>query len=510
MGTFFVLYIPTWGNHVQGKFLLLYDGSDRAYFNSAITYTCGMIRRFLHAIPALLLAIALVGCNRDDEEVITVDVDSEQQISATSGNFEGHLDDEDRFGSAVATIGDLEVDGVVDLAVGAPGDDAGNTTDSGAVWILFMDSDGTVDLEEKISINDGDFDGALDDGDAFGSAVAGIGDLNGDGFLDIAVGAPGDDDGGTDHGAVWILFLNQDGSVQNEVKISSDEGNFSSNLDAGDRFGAAVAVLGDVDGDGITDLAVGAPGDDDDSADTGAVWILFMNSDGTVRTEQKLSFDTGGLEAQLQSGDAFGSAVANINDLNGDGVTDLAVGAPGDDDGAVDAGAVWILFLDADGRVVDEQKLSAEDGDFEGDLGSGDAFGQALANIGFLDGDSITDLAVGAPGDDDGGIDSGAVWLLFYGGDGKVNHAQKLSPLEGGLEATLAAGDGFGSAVTGIGNLDAEHATDLVVGAPFTDDDDNETIDTGSLWVLFMDDVDTSTECERNALFRFLGILDCN
>jgi hypothetical protein len=75
------------------------------------------------------------------------------------------------------------------------------------------------------------------------------------------------------------------------------------------------------------------------------------------------------------------------------------------------------------------------------------------------------------------------------------------------LGATLTAGDRFGSAVAGVGNLDMERSTDLAVGAPFTDDGG---IDTGSVWVLFMDKVDTSTECERNALFRFLGIVDCS
>jgi hypothetical protein len=369
-----------------------------------------------------------------------------------------------------------------------------------------MNSDGTVDLEQRISAISGNFNGTLHDGDAFGSAITGIGDLNGDQILDIAVGAPGDDAGGTDRGAVWVLFLNQDGTVQDEAKISANDGSFGGSLDDGDRFGAALAVLGDLDGDRIADLAVGAPGDDDDSPDSGAVWILFMNSNGTVKAEQKISFNSGGLDALLHSGDAFGSAIANIDDLNRDTVTDIVVGAPGDDDGGVDAGAAWILYLTATGRVLDQQKLSPLEGDFTGAIRAGDAFGAALANAGDLDLDGISELLAGAPGDDDGGVDAGAVWLLFQGRDGKVNNTQKLSNAEGQLGAALASGDRFGSAVAGIGNLDVQRATDLAVGAPFTDDNG---IDTGSIWVLFMDKVDTTTECERNALFRFFGIVDC-
>ena len=147
------------------------------------------------------------------ETTITTGVDSVQKVSDTSGNFEGVLEDSDQFGSAVANIGDLEADGVIDLAAGAPLDDDGGT-DRGAVWILFMNDDGTVDIEQKISDTEGNFPAGLDDSDRFGSAVAGLGDLNGDSILDIAVGAPLDDDGGTDRGAVWILFMNADGTVQ--------------------------------------------------------------------------------------------------------------------------------------------------------------------------------------------------------------------------------------------------------------------------------------------------------
>jgi hypothetical protein len=476
-----------------------------AYFRRVIIYTWAVTRRISQTVPGLLLAATLGGCQFEESTTTSINVDSEQQVSASSGNFNGTLQEGDRFGSAVAIIGDLESDGVVDLAVGAPGDDTGGS-DRGAAWILFMNRDGTVDIEEKISTGNNDFNGALHDGDAFGSSVTGIGDLNDDAILDIAVGAPGDDDGGTDRGAVWVLFLNQDGTVQSEAKISANDGSFDGALDDGDGFGAALAVVGDLDDDGNADLAVGAPGDDDGGTDAGAVWILFMNSDGTVRTEEKISFDSGGLDALLRSGDAFGSAIANIDDLNRDTVSDIAVGAPGDDDGGVDAGAAWVLYLSASGRVIDQQKLSSLEGDFDGAIGAGDRFGAALANAGDLDLDGIGELLAGAPGDDDGGTDSGAVWILFPGRDGKVNHTQKLSSLEGQLGATLASGDRFGSAVAGIGNLDRRRANDLAVGAPFADDGG---IDTGSLWMLFMDKVDTTTECKRNALFRFFGIFDC-
>ncbi|MEA2079600.1 MAG: integrin alpha [Pseudomonadota bacterium] len=203
-----------------------------------------------------------------------VEVSDEQKISADSGNFNGNLDSGDQFGSAITGLGDLESDGVEDLAVGAPFDNDGGD-EQGSVWILFMDDNGRVDLERKISSKKGDFGGNLSDNDLFGSALAGVGDLNGDGAFDLAVGAPGEDSGNKDRGAVWMLFLNAEGGVREEQKIADGTGGFDGNLKDDDRFGSAIADIGDVNSDGITDLAVGTPNNDDGSDNAGAVWILI-------------------------------------------------------------------------------------------------------------------------------------------------------------------------------------------------------------------------------------------
>jgi hypothetical protein len=102
--------------------------------------------------------------------------------------------------------------------------------------------------------------------------------------------------------------------------------------------------------------------------------------------------------------------------MNGDGIPDLAAGAPNDDDGADNAGAFWILMMQADGRVDGWQKVSESAGGFDGNLDADDHFGAAITGIGNLDNSELTDLAVGAPGDDgdgDDGADQGAVWILF-------------------------------------------------------------------------------------------------
>ncbi|MCH8031468.1 MAG: FG-GAP repeat protein [Bacteroidetes bacterium] len=151
---------------------------------------------------------------------------------------------------------------------------------------------GTVLSHQKISSTEGGFTGTLDDRDEFGNSVAALGDLDGDGAQDIAVGALWDDDGGSNRGAVWILFLNTNGTVESHQKISSTEGGFTGTLDDEDFFGCSVAGLGDLDGDGKHDIAVGAFGDDDGGFDHGAVWVLFL--DGIVVPNESAPADTPG------------------------------------------------------------------------------------------------------------------------------------------------------------------------------------------------------------------------
>jgi hypothetical protein len=441
-------------------------------------------------IVFILLAWLVLSGRSCTETTITTGVESTQKISDTAGNFEGALEDSDRFGSAIANIGDLEADGVTDLVVGTPMDDDGGS-DRGAVWILFMNDDGTVDIEQKISDTEGNFTAALDDNDNFGSAVASLGDLNGDNILDIAVGAPLDDDGGSDRGAVWLLFMNADGTVQFNQKISSIAGGFTETLDDNDQFGNAIASIGDLNNDGINDIAVGSPLSDDGGGDRGAVWILFLNTNGTVRGIQKISDVSGGFAGTLDDGDHFGSAIAGIGDHDGDGIEDIAVGATGDDDGGSDRGAVWILFMNTDGSVRFEQKISATSGNFNGVLNDGNRFGSAVSSTGDLNGDGIPDLATGADMDDDGGNNRGALWILFMERDGEVISSSKISSTAGNFPGPLTDGNQFGSALANPGDLDADGNGDIAVGAMLDDDGGS---DRGAVWILFMQRTETDID----------------
>ena len=197
----------------------------------------------------------------------------------------------------------------------------------------------------------------MSNNDLFGWSVANIGDLDGNGITDIVIGAIQDDAGGKNRGAVHIMFMNTDGSVDSTVEINDSTTN-GPTLSNSDIFGTSVANIGDLDGDGVNDLAVGASFDDmdengvaDGGKNRGAVHIMFMESDGSVKSTVEINSDTTN-GPTLTNTDQFGYSVENLGDLDGDGVTDLAVGAISDDEGeGNNLGAVHIMFMNTDGSV---------------------------------------------------------------------------------------------------------------------------------------------------------------
>jgi len=391
-------------------------------------------------------------------------VHAQHQIGAYVGGFGEGLDAGDIFGTSIASIDDLDGDGTDDLIVGAAADDDGGT-DRGAVWILFMNADGTVRSKQKISSTQGGFGGGLANADWFGTWVESLSDFDGDGVADLAIGAHGTDDGGVDRGAVWILFMNTDGTVKAKQKISSTQGGFGGGLANDDGFGFSVALLGDIDSDGVVDLGVGAIRTDDGATDRGAVWILFLNSNATVKAHQKIAHNMGGFSRPLANNDLFGLSVGSLGDLDGDGTIDVAVGAPWDDSAGIDRGAVWVLFLNPNGTVKTHQKIAHNIGGFTGPLSNNDALGVAVTSLGDLDGDGLTDLAVGAEMDDSGGANRGALWLLFLNPNGTVKAHRKISQTTGGFAGSLTNGGGFGRSMTLRGDLGGDGRTTIAVGA---------------------------------------------
>lgn len=412
------------------------------------------------------------------------------------------LDNGDLFGISATSIGDLNNDGVEDVAVGAQWDDDGSSA-AGAIYILFLNADGSVKKRQKVSSTSGNLGVTLDLEDNFGNSLASIKDLNKDGTRELVVGAYLDDDGGTDRGAVYVLYMDTTGLVKRSKKISDTQGNFKATLDNSDRFGASIANLGDYDGDGFDEIAVGAHWDDDGNTDHGAFYVLYMDTAASVRRHKKVSDTQGKFTGTLNGLDYFGYALANIGDLNDDKVDDIAVGTMRDDDGGTDRGAVWILFMDTTGEVKKFSKISSTLSGFNADIDNNDRFGRSVAGPGDLDGDGVEDLLVGAINDDDGGTDRGAVWILYLESDGSVKCYDKISDIDGNFNSGLSNSDKFGVSLAVMTDFDNNGTIDIVAGAP---NDDQGGTDRGAYYFMSLQDpnlritTNTGTFCQGTRL----------
>jgi hypothetical protein len=304
----------------------------------------------------------------------------------------------------------------------------------------------------KIENNSGGFIANLQSGDRFSRDHDQAGDINGDGIIDLVVGARSDDDGATDAGAVYILFMNNDGTVQSNQKISASEGGFTDTLDTGDFFGYGVAGIGDYDNDNIPDIAVTA---------IGRIYIIHLNNDGTVKSFVKnQNINSQGLSA--------------IGDLNNDGRIDLVACQSTSNAGGTQRGAIQILFFDNTSNVINSSTvtISSTQGGFGTGLQDNDRFGgREVAMLGDIDNDGTKELAVGAFMSDGG---KGAIWILSLDNT-TFNVVSKLKITEGlnGFTDTLTTGANpngtegaqFGHALSRVGDLNGDGVPDLMTGA---------------------------------------------
>ena len=308
----------------------------------------------------------------------------------------------------------------------------------------------------KIEEGSGGFFATLDAGDRFARDHDQAGDINGDGVIDLVIGARSDDDGATDAGAIYILFMNNDGTVQSNQKISATQGGFTDTLLANNFFGYGVAGIGDYDGDNIPDIAVSAP-----ASTNIALYIIHLNSNGTVKSFVKNS-------------NIMAQGLSAVGDLNNDGRIDLVACDPRSDQGGILRGAIQILFFDASSNVIPANSvhISSTQGGFGTGLADNDQFGgREVAMLGDIDNDGTLEMAVGAFMSDGG---KGAIWILSLDSN-NFNVVSKLKITEGmnGFTDTLTtganpngtAGANFGHALSKIGDLNGDGVPDLMTGA---------------------------------------------
>jgi len=335
------------------------------------------------------------------------------------------------FGGSVAAVGDTNGDGYADIAIGAR-TATSSLTSEGALYLYRGSSTGL--LTSPTSTRWG---GAV--GAQLGDSVAPAGDVNGDGFADVAAGANGADPGGVSNaGEVRVWYGSSSGIPTAPSWVYAGD-------QANSGVGEAVFTAGDVNGDGYSDLIVGAGGYDNGQTDEGRAYVFLGSGDGLVTTASKT----------LQGSDTtktqdFGTSVASAGDVNADGFGDIIVGDP--QYGPSDQGAAFVFLGTATGPATTPQ-TTVEGEQFHS------AFGESVAGAGDVNGDGYDDVIVGARAFDINPGDRGGKFYVYYGGASGVDATPDFQFASQFLDTTI------GMTVAGVGDVNGDGFGDIGVSA---------------------------------------------
>ncbi len=367
--------------------------------------------------------------------------------------------------SWIGSAGDVNGDGFDDVIVGVYQDNANGVTAAGAAYVIYGKASGfaaNLNLSSVDGSNGFKLSGVAAV-DFTGISVGSAGDVNGDGFADMIVGAFGVDAGGSASGGAYVVFGKDTGFAAN-TNLSILDGSNGFRLGGaagGDYAGRSVASAGDINGDGFDDVIVGAGGADPHGIDSGASFVVFGKAAGfsanidLARLDGSNGFKLSGAAMYDSSGVSVGSA----GDVNGDGFDDLIIGAAGAGPHGSGSGAAYVLFGKATGfsANIDLSSLDGSDGFKLSGEAAHDQAGRWVSSAGDVNGDGFADIVIGAAFADAHGTDSGKSYVVF---GRKPDHAvvrtgtDASNVIYGGDFADTLSGLGGDDVLRGLGRSD--------------------------------------------------------
>ena len=493
-------------------------------------------------------------------------------LDGTNGFVINGIDSSDHSGSAVSGAGDVNGDGIDDLIIGAPGADPNRNSMAGESYVVFGKNSGFSSLLNLRTLNgsNGFVINGIDAGDDSGCTVSGAGDVNGDGINDLIIGASrADPNGNSTAGESYVLFGNNSGfsSSLNLSTLDGTNGFVINGIDAGDRSGGPVSGAGDVNGDGLSDLIIGgssagesyvvfgqssgfssslnlsaldgsngfsisgrsavsvsgagdingdgiddviigAPfADPNGNSEAGESYVVFGSNSGFSSSLDLNALDgTNGFVINgIDANDFSGNSVSGAGDVNGDGLDDLIIGATfADSNGNSYAGESYVVFGSNSGfsSSLDLSTLDGANGLTFSGANSNDFSGRSVSSAGDINGDGIDDVTIS------GGVDEDYV---VFGSNSGFSSSLDLSTLDG-TNGFVISGT-FPSSVSGAGDINADGIDDLIIGESGADPNGNSRA--GVSYVVFgraaspvlKGDVDMDGDIDFSDIPPFISVL---